>query len=428
MMRSAFRILILLVAGTVLRAQSPYVFSEISKLPATAVKDQGQTGTCWAFSSASFLESEVERLGKGTLDLSEMFIVRHVYRLKCDNYVRRQGTANLSQGGLSHDFMNAVQRYGIVTEEAYPGKKDRSAPHNHTELEKQLKTMCDQFVEMGKKGALPPDWLARVDTLLDGFFGPLPEKFKYNGGEFTPRSFRDFLGINPKQYIHLTSFTHHPYHGAFVLEVPDNFSNGSFYNLPIEDLMRIIQNALQNGYTVEWDADVSNEGFSRQKGLAIVPKKQWADKTGDEQKNTFVLVEEEPMVHQTYRQEMFDRQVTQDDHLMHIVGMADEASSGTFFIVKNSWGAANDQKGYVYASEAYVRLNTISITLHRDALPQDLQKRMALASGQGATAPTPVAQPVQPNQVAPDSNLKKLQKGTEPASKPKVSPKQESEY
>lgn len=387
--------------------QEAYQFKEVKNLTATPVKSQDQTGTCWAFSTASFLESEALRLGKGEHNLSEMFVVRHMYRQKCENYVRRQGDARFGEGGLAHDLLNAVRRYGVMPESEYPGRKDPSKPYNHSRLERDLKMLCDGLVKKGKEGKLAANWTTKVDSVLDAEFGVLPVKFTLNNTVFTPTSYRDFLGLNPDAYVNITSFTHHPFYEPFILEIPDNWANGSFFNLPIGDMMRSLNYAIQHGYTVEWDADVSNRGFSAQYGLAIVPEKDWKDKSVAEQNGTFKFYEPEQTVSQEYRQRLFDEQETQDDHLMHITGVLDEGHSGSYYMVKNSWGQISDLKGYVYVSEAYMRLNTISFTVHKDALPSDVRKRMGLDAG-ADTGSGPIPRPRQvdepkaaPGQAAP---------------------------
>ncbi len=374
--------LLLAVFATALLAQKqePYEFKEIKRISATPIKSQDQTGTCWAFSTASFLESEALRMGKGETDLSEMFVVRHIYRQKCENYVRRQGTAQFGEGGLAHDLLNAVKQYGIMTESAYPGRKDANKPLNHSQLEKDLKTLCEEFVALGKKGKLPEKWLTKVDSVLDVEFGKVPLQFEVGGTVFTPVSYRDFLSIRPDDYVNITSFTHHPFYEQFVLEVPDNWANGQFYNLPISELMRCLNFSLQQGYTVEWDADVSNMGFASGKGIAIVPEKDWKDRSVAERESAFKTWEPEKTVSQEYRQQLFDSQVTTDDHLMHIVGMLDEAHGGDFYVVKNSWGEVSDLKGYVHVSDSYMRLNTISFTVHKSALPTDVLRRLGLSA------------------------------------------------
>lgn len=372
----------LTMLGLQAQGNEPYEFKEYKRYAATPIKSQDQTGTCWAFSTASFLESEALRLGKGETDLSEMFIVRHIYRMKCENYVRRQGTAQFGEGGLAHDMLNAVARFGIVPQSVYQGRQDLDKPFNHASLEKALKEKCDEFVEQGKKGKLDPSWLEQIDVILDAEFGPAPTKFSYNHSVFSPQSYRDFLGINPEDYVSITSFTHHPFWGKFTLEVPDNWSNGEFYNLPLDDMMRCATYAIEKGYTLDWDTDNSNMGFSRSSGLAIVPKTPWQEKSASARANSFKNWEPELKISQEYRQQLFDRQETTDDHLMHIIGVLDEKHSGIYFIVKNSWGEISPLKGYVYASEAYLRLNTLSFTLPKMALPVDIKRRLGLEQGQ----------------------------------------------
>lgn len=383
-MRKLFILLFLVPMCCSLYAQSDkaYDFKEYKRYAATPVKSQDQTGTCWAFSTASFLESEALRLGKGEVNISEMFVVRNIYRLKCENFVRRQGTAQFSEGGLAHDMLHAVKEFGIIPESVYPGRKDHSKPFNHGKLEKALKEKCLEFAQMGKDGKLDPNWLEQIDAILDAEFGPVINKFFYNHAVFSPQSYRDFLGINPDDYVTITSFTHHPFWEKFILEIPDNWANGEYYNLPLDEMMRSATYAIEHGYTLEWDTDVSNMGFSSNNGIAIVPKTKWKDKSAAARTNAFKVWEPELKISQEYRQQLFDSQETMDDHLMHITGVVDEKHSGIYFVVKNSWGEVSDLKGYVYASEAYNRLNTISYTLPKLALPQDIRRRLGLEAGQ----------------------------------------------
>lgn len=360
----------------------PYEFKEYKRLPATSVKNQEKTGTCWSFSTTSFLESELIRMGKGEHDLSEMFTVRHAYRMKCENYVRRLGKAQFDDGGLAHDKLNVIKRYGIMPENAYPGRKNTDGPLNHDRLLGALKNMCDEFIAQAKKGELKEDWLKIIDQTLDAEFGPAPLQFTYKDVVFTPVSFREYLGLNPDDYVSITSFTHHPFWTSFILEVPDNFANGSFYNLPLGDLMRCLNYSIQQGYTVEWDADVSNKGFARNDGIAVTPEAGWASKSQEQIANTFKYWEPEKVVDQTYRQRLFDRLETQDDHLMHIVGILNETHSGVYYVVKNSWGENAGRDGYLKVSEAYMRLNTISFTVNKNALPRDIRRRMGLEQGE----------------------------------------------
>lgn len=374
-------LLMLFISQLSAQSNEPFEFKEYKRQAATPVKSQDQTGTCWAFSTASFLESEVLRLGKNETNLSEMFVVRNIYRMKCENYIRRQGTAQFGEGGLAHDMLNAVKQFGIVPESVYPGRKDPTKPFNHGQLEKQLREKCKDFAQQGKDGKLDPKWTAQIDALLDEEFGPLPTQFLYNGVTYTPASFRDYLGIQPDDYVTITSFTHHPFWAPFILEIPDNWSNGTFYNMPLDEMIRCATYAIDKGYTLEWDADVSNMGFSAGNGVAIVPQTDWKDKSASARANAFKVWEPEQKITQEYRQQLFDRQETMDDHLMHVTGVVDEKHSGIFFVVKNSWGEISDLKGYVYVSDPYMRLNTISYTLPKTALPQDVRRRLGFEPG-----------------------------------------------
>lgn len=424
---------ILLCTAFVLSASAqkndPFSFKEYKRLPATVVKSQDKTGTCWAFSTASFLESEALRMSKGETDISEMYTVRQVYRLKCENYVRRQGGARFSEGGLAHDELNAVKKYGLVPESAYPGRKDPTKPYDHSALEKSLKALCDDLVKQAQEGKLPANWLRQIDDALDAEFGKVPLTFVVGPTQFTPLSYRDYLGINPDDYVTITSFTHHPFYQPFVLEIPDNFAYGIFYNLPLHEMMRCLNYSIDKGYTVEWDADVSNMGFSAKNGIAIVPDKEWAAKTAEQQASTFKLWEPEKNISSDLRQQLFDQQITQDDHLMHIVGILDEAHTGLYYIVKNSWGEISDYKGYVYVSDAYMRLNTISFTIHKQALPLEIRKQLgfepgevvipAPPSGTGGTKPTPPANAVKSGNLQPNPRFNpKMMKKERPAPSP----------
>jgi bleomycin hydrolase len=393
------------VASLSAQEGQPYTFKPYKTVASTAVKDQQQTGTCWAFSAASLLESEAMRISKKSVDLSEMFVVRHIYRKKCENYVRRQGTAQFGQGGLAHDYMNAVREFGVVPESVYPGRKSASEVFNHEDFEKRLKKTCDEMVAKGKKGELDPNWLTQIDAILDEQFGKLPGKFTEEGRPYSATLYRDFLGIQPADYVTITSFTHHPFWAPCVLEVPDNFSNGMMYNVPLDDLMRSMNYALQNGYSIDWDADVSNQGFSAQNGLAILPLKEWSVKTEAERGNTFRIYEKQRQVTQEYRQEMFDRQVTTDDHLMHIVGIETEAATADiYYTVKNSWGEISDLKGYLRVSEPYLRLNTISFMVHKSALPLDVKQRLGFVNTEAAVIqPEPKKKPASTDDIRPEA-------------------------
>ena len=342
-----------------------YAFEVIKNLEATDVKSQDSTGTCWCFATASFMESELIRMGKGQHDLSEMFVVHNIYQDKARNFVQRQGKANFGEGALAHDFMNAVKRNGLMPEQVYDGLDDDESRHNHGEMSAVLEGMLDKLVERRTKS---DKWDDAFRGVLDVYLGSYPDQFNYEGQTYTPREFADSLGFQTRDYVNLTSFVHHPFYESFVLEIPDNYSNGSFFNVPVDELVATIDNAIENGYTVAWDGDVSERGFSRTKGMAILPK--------DGSPN-FNEPEEETAVTQEMRQKTFEEHSTTDDHLMHLTGIAKDKNGNKYYIVKNSWGKVGDHAGFVYLSEPYVRLKTVAILVHKDALPQTVVAKPA---------------------------------------------------
>jgi bleomycin hydrolase len=349
----------------------PYTF-EITKENATGtIENQCQTGTCWSFATMSFLEAEVLRKGGKAIDLSEMYNVRVNYPLKAEAFVRYQGKQQFGPGGLSHDVLTVLASHGMVPETAYSGLKGSSTEHNHGSLdallESTVKTVLDK--KLNEEGAA---WKNSIEGILDAELGPLPATFEYNGKKYTPMQFRDEMKINPSEYVSISSFTHHPFYAPFVLEVPDNWAKGSFYNVPMQDLERITDYAIDNGYTVAWDADVSEKGFSYSQGVAILPavmpkKDEW-----------FTSMHAELVPTAELRQEAFDRFETTDDHLMHITGKSKDQKGNIYYITKNSWGATNPFKGYLHVSKNYYLMKTVGIVVHRDAIPADIQKKLGL--------------------------------------------------
>ena len=341
------------------KEQAPlYTFKTLADLTATSVKDQCQTGTCWSFSTTSFLESEAARIGGGVVDLSEMASVRYTYPLKAEMFLRHHGLHQFGPGSLCHDVLNAAADYGLVPDFAFTGLDAGELVYDHGELDAVLSAAVKA---MSKQKVLSDDWRDAVDGICDAYLGKLPSSFQYNGKTYTPGSFRDYLGINPSEYVSLTSFSHHSFGETFVLEVPDNFSRGQFLNLPIEDLTRVVRKALMDGYTVAWDADVSEKGFSFRNGMALLP-------AVEEEAMMFKEVIEEAKVSQASRQEGFENHMTTDDHLMHIVGLAIDQKGSEYFVIKNSWGQDNPYGGRQYISMAYFKAKTIAVTLHRDAM------------------------------------------------------------
>ncbi|MEO6404968.1 MAG: C1 family peptidase [Ferruginibacter sp.] len=341
--------------------------------PVTTVKNQAQSNTCWAFSTTSLLESQAIKNNIGVMDISEMFIVRNMYIEKAKNYVLRQGHAQFGEGGLGHDVIRAINLYGAVPENVYTGfrKPEQKLP-DHTMLAEGLKKDLDSVIlwEMsGKK----TDWLPGFISNLDNRLGFPQSNFVYSGVNYTPKSFsKDVLKFNAADYVNITSFTHHPFYEPFILEVPDNFSNGSYYNLPLNEMIDVVKNAVRNGYTVLWDADVSNRGFRQNKGLALLVSDSM------QLKADFTAGTKESTWNQDIRQQLFENLTTQDDHLMHIVGIEKSKDGKTFFVVKNSWGDVGPYKGFIQVSEAYFAINTISLVVPKAAIAKPVLDRIGV--------------------------------------------------
>lgn len=368
-----------------------YQFTEVVTVPATPVKNQAATGTCWCFATASFMESELLRMGKGTYDLSEMFIVRQKYMNQLqDNYLRR-GDGNIGQGSLSHTFMNAYRQVGIVPEEVYTGINYDSKNHNHSELVRYMHAIADVAVKAKQRS---PEYYKLIDNLFDTYLGKLPEKFTYKGKEYTPKSFAESLGLNMDDYIELTSFTHQPYYVKFDVEVPDNWEHSLMYNLPLDEMMQTVDHALNNGYTVCWDGDVSEKGFSFTNGVAINPEVKKVEdlsntdrarfeKLGEKERLEEVFKYERPYpeikVTPEVRQAGFESFVTTDDHLMHLTGIAKDQNGTKYYITKNSWGTdRNKFNGYLNMSESFVRAKTIYVMVHKDAIPKAIKTKLGV--------------------------------------------------
>jgi bleomycin hydrolase len=352
-----------------------YEFTTTVDVDATPVISQGRTGTCWSFSTSSFLESEIIRLTGKQIDISEMFNVRNTYPKKAWNYVMRQGKAQFSEGGLAHDVINSVRSNGIVPNSAYSGLQALQRTHNHAEMVAVLKAMLNVYIKNPAK-KLSKNWSTAVESVLDAYLGKRPESFTYEGKTYTPKSFQAMTKINPDDYVTLTSFTHQPYYQTFILNIPDNFSNGSFYNVTLDELVAVTKNALKTGYTVELDCDVSEPTFSSLYGIATIPEEQISNK-----KDFSAKVRKEKTITAAYHQQEFENLTTTDDHLMHITGIATDQNGNAYFRVKNSWGSNTKRvpnDGYVNMSEAFFRLKTISVMVHKDALPKALRQKLGL--------------------------------------------------
>lgn len=344
-----------------------YDFKPVIDLSTSTVKNQGMTGTCWSFSTSSFIESEIERISGQKIDISEMYIVRTTYDKKAWNYVMRQGNAQFGEGGLAHDLMNAARLNGLMPQEAFTGLIGQQTLYNHSKIVPDLKIILDKYIE---KDPLLKDWKTPVKSILDKDIGAYVEHFNYKGKTYTPKEFLAMTKLDPDAYLTLTSFTHQPDYSKFILNIPDNFSNGSFYNLPLDEYMKVLDHAIQNGYTVALDIDVSEPTFSQKNGVAFIPKDQ-----KENQKGLHEIVDE-MKISRAFRQAEFENYDTTDDHLMHITGIYKDQKGNKYYKVKNSWGTHVGNGGFIYISEPYMRLKSISIMLHKDAIPKKLRKKL----------------------------------------------------
>lgn len=366
-----------------------YVFTTVKELKITPVKNQNRTGTCWCFSTLGFLESELLRMGKGEYDLSEMFIVSKNYKDKAEKFVRLHGELNYAQGGSFEDVLQAWTDYGIVPESVMNGLQYGEDMHVHNELESASRAYLDQIIKNPNR-KLSTAWKKGFDGIIDAYLGTAPEKFTYNGKEYTPKSFAAELGINPDDYVSLTSYTHHPFYSEFAIEVQDNWRWATSYNLPIDELMQVFENAINTGYTIAWGADVSEKGFTRN-GIGVIPDIESMERSGSDQDRWLGLstsekdaeikkMMEKPCkeleITQEMRQEAYDNYETTDDHGMQIYGIAKDQTGKKFYMIKNSWGTDNKYKGTWYISENFVKYKTMNIVVHKDALPQAIKDKL----------------------------------------------------
>lgn len=339
-------------------AQEKEVFiieKEIKHLP---VISQGSTGTCWSFATTSFLESEIMRKGFPATDLSEMFFVYHAYEDKTEQFLLYHGHNNFGEGGQAHDVMNVLREKGMATFDDFTGEKVNDR-YSHRNLVNELDSVVNALNR--KRKDFDASDISEIEPALKTYIGKLPKKMKTPEGKLTPSEFPGKVEINPDDYIEISSYTHHPFYQPFVLEVPDNWAHGLYYNLPIDELMEVIDFSLDNGYSVCWDGDTSERTFTHKKGKADLPKEQIGK------------------VDQEMRQETFLNRTTTDDHLMHVIGLSKDAEGRKCYYTKNSWGAqSNDYGGYLHMTEDYVRLKTIAILVHKDAVPVNIREKLHL--------------------------------------------------
>ena len=386
--------IIFLLIGMCAIAQGPesYKFETIYDYETTSVKDQNRSGTCWSFAGLSFLESEMARLGKAPVDLSEMFVVRHCYTMKADKYVRMHGNINFGAGGAFFDVLHVLKNFGAVPEKTYSGLNYGSDKHIHGEVDAILKNYVDAVIKNPNR-ELTPSWKSGYESVLNAYLGVLPETFVVDGKIFTPQSYaKDVVGLNPDDYVQIGSYTHHPFYSQFIIEIPDNWIWESIYNVPLDDMMTIMMESLKNGYTIGWGGDVSEKGFSHKNGIAVVPETDIAEMAGSERERWEALSAEEldrrlysfekPLkekaITQELRQKGFDNYLTTDDHGMHITGLSKDQNGTLYFKTKNSWNTTNVYDGYLYMSENFVRYKTISVMVHKNAIPKNIRQKLNL--------------------------------------------------
>ncbi|WP_142684975.1 C1 family peptidase [Chitinophaga polysaccharea] len=348
--------------------KSNYVFSDIKDITALPVIDQNASGTCWSFSTTSFLESEIIRLKGEKIDLSEMYFVRCAYLLKARNYILRQGTARFTEGGLNHDPLITAAAFGMLPQQEYTGLKEGKTRHNHFKMFNELDTAVKRYANPANKAGT--GWKKEIPEILDRFLGKVPEQFQYNGQTYTSQSFLAYTRLNPGDYLTITSFSDAPFYKLFQLSIPANWANERFYNLPLDEFMENIDHAVDAGFSLALDLDATEPTFAPDQGIAVLPEKQ--------EDNTLILTDIRPekKVTQQMRQDAFESFETTDDHLMHIVGKAKDQHGNIYYKTKNSWGTGSSRQGFVYLSVPYMKMKGISVLLHKDGLMEATKHKL----------------------------------------------------
>jgi len=377
--------------GDAQKQDEGFVFTTVKEAPITSVKNQNRSGTCWAYSSLGFFEAELLRQGKGEFDLCEMYLAHKTYEDRAKASVRMHGDISFSQGGSFYDCVYCMKNYGMLPEDAMPlpGTLYGDTLANFTEFFNIAEGYVNGIAK-GNQKKLSPAWFKGYNSLLDNYLGQVPETFTYKGKTYTPKSFQQMLGLNMDDYVSLTSFTHHPFYEPFIIEVQDNWRWGESYNLPLDEFMEVMDNAVRKGYTFAWGADVSETGFTRN-GIAVCPDaEKGAELTGsdmarwlglsatDKRKELTSRPLPEITVTQEMRQEAYDNWETTDDHGMLIYGLATDQNGKEYFMVKNSWGNTGTYNGIWYASKAFVAYKTMNILIHKDAVPKNIRKKLGI--------------------------------------------------
>lgn len=372
------------------------VFETVIANPVTSIKNQNNSGTCWCYSSLAFLESEAMKKNPKIkdLDLCESFVVNKTYIDRADRNVRTHGDASFSQGGSFYDVIYCMASYGLIPEGnmPYPNTLYGDSLFNFTSFFPPMEAYIKAIAKSDAK-KINPMWKKDVQGMIDNYFGKCPETFKYEGKTYTPQTFvKDYLKLDPNDYVSLTSYTHHPFYSSFILEIQDNWRWGSSYNLPLDELMRVMDEAVKNGWTFAWGADVSEEGFSRRTGknrcVATVPDTKSNAGVGSDQSKwtgekagAKISVADgagEKTITQEMRQLGYDNWTTTDDHGMQIYGIAKDQNGKEYFMMKNSWGEYGPYKGFWYVSKPYAAYKTMNIVINKNAVPKDIRKKLGI--------------------------------------------------
>lgn len=369
------------------------VFTTIKENPITSIKDQNRSGTCWAYSTLSYFESEILKKSGKTYDLCESFVVNKTYMDRATQVVRLHGDCQFSQGGAAYDVLYALQNYGICPEDAmpFPGSLYGDSLNNFNEF---FEVMSPYVTAIARSDAnkISSQWKVGLQGILDAYLGKCPESFKYEGKTYTPKEFAASLGLDWNDYVTITSYTHHPFWTQFAVEVQDNWRNPLSWNVPMDDMMRIIDNAIENGYTVAWGGDVSEDGFTRKGTAYAYDLKQVQSLAGSDAARWLRLEKSkkgevfdslgctapEIVPTQEMRQQRFDNWELTDDHGMLIYGVAKDQNGKEYYMVKNSWGEYGDYKGIWYMTKTFIAANTMDFMVNKNAIPKDIRKKMGI--------------------------------------------------